>query len=733
MKTISEALAYAKRFTAAYQAQTDILLREVECMRAQYPAILDPIGPDDLYVGYYEMPLVGYCYSWSSDIGTVGYFADPLRLREIAENMQLCQADRDAAKELLEYWADRRTFAKIRAAHPHINEGDVKFLTEIYVRLAEINLDFDMLLRLGLPGLGRELTRMDAEAPSPVRKAELLILDLVADVLRHYAAQARSLMAAANEKRQRELSRMAEALERLCDHAPDSFYSAMLLFNLVAMMTTVDNFARMDVYLGDFLAHDLKAGVLTRDEALELLVPLYSRLGDLFPTSGRIVIAGEGRRNPENADVMALLILDAAIIVHKSAPTLSMRLYPGMNTALWDKACDALEAGCSYPLLFNDAVNIPARMRGYRVSREEAEQYIMSNCGEYGLWGRSIHSPDCAINYAKILELTLNNGVDPVSGEKTGLETGNATGFRRFDELLQAFETQCTFFIQRTAACLQPIYSGAAADSKNLLMAMLHHDSFENGTGLLEGSRYLICDIETHAVVTVADSLLAIRKVIFEEQKMSMETLLAALKANFAGYQREHALLKRAPKFGNNHPEADAMTRYVSDFIYEECAKQADRFDIQAITASQITVDGYITYGGCCGATPDGRLAGTPITNSTNPSNGSDRQGITALLSSMSGVDCSLSGGQVCHLKLTPDSFSKEKRAATSAMISVFFASGGGELSIYTVRQEDLLDAVEHPEKHENLMVRIGGYNARFITLSRPLQEEMIARNAYRS
>ena len=728
---LCDLLQEAMDFTHAYQRDSDLVMREVNCLKAQFPAILLPIAAEDLFVGYYREPLVGYRYSWDNEKSCTGYYADIPQLEEIAADTQLSEEDRACAAQLLEFWRENRTMAKIQKTFPELVERDLFRVAEIYIRLSEINLDFDMLLQLGLPGLREEIGKMYAQDGKPARKGELEVLDLMAEILQQYADQAKVLAQTAEPVRCKQLQRMAEMLQSLTERAPDSFYAALQLAHLVVMMTGVDNFARMDVYMGDFLVKDLEAGVLSREEALEILVNLYDRWADLFPTSGRIIIGGQGRRNAKNADQMALLLLDAAKVVHKSAPTLCLRLYDGMDPVLWEKACDDLEAGCSYPLLYNDVVNIPGRMRAHRVSRSEAEQYIMSNCGEYGIWGHSIHSPNAAISYAKLLELALFNGVDQENGQQIGLQTGDAAQFTSFEMLLEAFQKQATYFIERTAQCLPRIYEGAAMDSNNLLESMLHHNSFEEGVGILAGAQYRIIDIETHAIVLVADSLLAVRKVVFEDRKMTMQHLLDALKANFAGYEKERAWLLHAPKFGNNHPEADAMARKISDFIYETTCAQADKLKVHASTASQITVDGYVIYGKNVGATPDGRLAGQPLTNSMNPTNGCDRSGITALLWSMAGVDSSLSGGQVAHLKLAPDAFGEKKRAATTAMLAAYFEAGGGEISIYTVRQEDLIDALEHPEKHQNLMVRIGGYNARFVTLSRELQEEMIARNAY--
>lgn len=724
-------LKQAEAFTKAHQMGGSLGERELRCLRAQFPAIFRPIGEEDLFAGYTLDPIVSYRYSWSGERGHLGYCRDYHRMEELLQDESLSKEERELAEELEAYWKEHSTRAAWDRRVPERDAYYYEGLAEVYPRLAEINLDFDKLLRLGIPGLRKEVLEQQERHPQPIYDSLLGVLDLLAEMLCFLAQEARAQIPNAEEKRQKELVRMAETMEDLSCHAPGSFYGALCLFHLVVMMTTVDNFARMDVYMGDFLVQDLKKGVLTYEEALEMFVNLYRRYDRLFSTTGRIIIGGEGRRNVENADQMALLILDAAKVVHGEAPTLCLRVYSGMNPALWEKAMDDLEAGCSYPLLYNDEINIPNRMKAMRVSREEAQQYIMSNCGEYGLWARSIHSPNGAINYAKVLELALNNGLDPMTGTQKGPKTGDAAGFTGFEELLEAFKAQAAYFIRLNADQLLSIYEVAAEESYNLLMTLLYEDCVSKGQGLLKGARYRFYDIETHAIVLVADSLLAVKQVVFEEKKMTMEELLDALKHNFEGYEIQRTWLMHAPKFGNNDSVADEMTRMISDFVQMETAAQADRLGVHAFTASQITVDNYEVMGRYVGATPDGRLALTPVTNSINPANGCDKEGVIALLHSMAGVDSSLSGGMVHHLKLSPSAFGPKRRAATSAMIRTFFAEGGGELSVYTVNQQDLIDAVEHPEKHQDLIVRIGGFNARFVNLSPVLQKEMIARNAY--
>ena len=387
-------------------------------------------------------------------------------------------------------------------------------------------------------------------------------------------------------------------------------------------------------------------------------------------------------------------------------------------------------AGGTFPLLYNDDVNIPGLANAFHVSTAEAEQYITSNCGEYGLDHRSINSPNGSINYPKVLELTLFNGVDPVTGKAAGIQTGDFTAFRSFDELWRAFQAQAEFFIRLISDRMMPIYHAMQADGDNLFASLLFDDCLAQGRGLIAGARYICTLVETHGLITVADSLIAVKNLVFDTQTISAERMLAALRVNFVGYEREQRLMLKAPKYGNDHTAADDMAVQVYDFVGTTTQAQAERIGAHACLATHISVDIYISMGKLVGATPDGRPAGAPISNSSNPPARNDRSGVTALLNSMAKFRPTQLAGQVQHLKLTPDLFAHPSLQA-QALLDGYFNQGGCQLSISVLNRQDLENALREPEKYPNLMVRVGGFSARFVTLPRELQEDIAARMLY--
>jgi pyruvate-formate lyase len=401
-----------------------------------------------------------------------------------------------------------------------------------------------------------------------------------------------------------------------------------------------------------------------------------------------------------------------------------------MNSSIFAKAVEVIGEGSTYPILYNDDVNVPGVANAYKVSRDEAEQYIMSNCGEYSLDHRSINSPNGSISYSKLFEITLFNGTDPVSGKPMGIKTGDFTDFKAFNELWEAYGRQAEFFIALISDRMAAIYQAAGKCSCHLFGSMLFDDCIEKGKGLISGTRYLGTDIETHGLLCVADSLTAIKKLVFDDKAITSERLLEALKANFEGYEAERRLMIDAPKFGNDNDEADSMALDLYNRINSITSGQSERLKVDFSLASHISVNAYVQLGSFIGATPDGRKAGSPVTNSCNPIPENDRSGITALLNSMSRLEPSNANGQVNHLKLSRNLFSKQ-RHKVDALINAFFENGGCHLCIAVLDRDDLEKAMKEPEKYTNLMVRVGGFSARFVTLSKELQEDILARTLY--
>lgn len=748
MSLWKERLRQAKQFTQAYASHEhdDPYTREAECLRAQYPAVFCDIQEGDRFAGRVQRPLCGFIQSY--DTGEIGYICRDVEMKQAIERGELSEEDVPVAEELMRFWSGRQTMDDAaRRIGPHdepwldnallpAGQGiDWKchvFVGNYMFRLAEINLDFDLLLRLGLDGLmaridERDAANVQAQAAYGAMRAALR---LVQQACLYYAGEARRMAAAAKPDRRLELMGMAEDLAFVSGKPPEHLAQAIQLFWLYAQMAYLDNFGRMDEYLGDFYVRDIESGYLSEEQAIELIYRLFALIDEQFPTSGRVVIGGLGRRNAESADRFALGALEAQRRLRGQAPSLSMRVYAGMNAALFQKAMDVIAEGGTYPMLYNDDCGVPAIERAFGVSREDAEQYVMSNCGEYGLAHRAVCTPSGSVNYVKLLEVTLNNGVDPVTKRPMLLKTGEFESFDSFDAFFDAYLRQARFFVSFLARAMDQVYAAMEQGAPNLLASLLHDDCVARGKGLMEGARYRGLIVETHGLILVADSLLAIKKLVYEEKAMTAGEMLEMLNRNFVGGARARKRMLDVPKYGNDQEEADQMVLRVYDAICRLTAEQAQETSFDFVLPSHISVDGYVYMGRNAGATPDGRMAGQPVTNSNNPLAGNDRNGITALLNSMAKVKPNGVAGQVNHLKISPRVM-REKRALVEGAVKTFFEAGGNYLCISVLGKQDLLNALDQPERYGNLMVRIGGYSARFVSLPPELKEDIIARTEY--
>ncbi|MEI6085334.1 MAG: pyruvate formate lyase family protein [Verrucomicrobiota bacterium] len=690
-------------FTAAYQrlANNRPAERELACLRIQFPAILLPIQAGDLLAGRIEYPPVGF----SPEPGGLGYY---------------CQDGQS------EFWRHESTAAKTRAACPAwVNEvlpSDEWTTTSgmafpLY-RMGGTQLDYGKLLRLGVPGLRAEIeSRKAATTDHQARELYTAMsgaLDLLADCCQHYARQSPEL---------------APVLAKLTTRPPVTLQEAMQLMWLYALLSGTWNYGRMDVYLGPFLCRDLDTGVLTEAEAralIEALWKLMKAYDNQF--NNRVIIGGRGRPDEAVADRFAFLALDATRTLRLNQPQLTLRFYEGQNPELMERALTILGEGVTFPLLYNDDVNIPAVRRAFNVSESEAEQYLPYGCGEYILNHRSVGSPNGVVNLLKCLEVALHNGVDPVTGKQVGPRTGDPAGFRSFHDVWRAYTTQLERCITALARQERVEYEVTGATAPFLFLSMLYDDCLETGRGIFDGGvRYLGGTLETYGNTNTADSLLAIRELVFERGEVTLPELIAACDSDFRDDPDLRRQLVAAPKYGNDDPAADDMARRVHEHVCRFTRDQAEKVGLHSYLVVIINNWANTLFGRTTAASADGRHAGQPMANANNPSPGMDRQGTTAFLNSLVQLDPSLHAGAVQNMKFSRSQFAQH-RPQTSALLDVYFASGGAQAMITVVNRADLEAALREPEKWGHLMVRVGGFSARFIDLPPDVQQEILAR-----
>ena len=366
-------------------------------------------------------------------------------------------------------------------------------------------------------------------------------------------------------------------------------------------------------------------------------------------------------------------------------------------------------------------------------SIEDAREGGTSGCVETGAFGKEAYILSGYFNLPKVLEITLNNGWDPRTKKRIGLETGDPRDFGSFDELFSAWERQLRHFIDikiRGNAIVQGLY---APEMPAPFLSILIDDCIEKGKDYnAGGARYNTTYIQGVGIGTLTDSLSAIKHHVFEERTFTMGELLEALSSNFEGREPlRQVLLNKTPRYGNDDDRADELMRRAFDAFFRAVeGRPAPRGGVYHINMLPTTV--HIYFGQVTGATPDGRPAGRPLSEGISPVQGADRAGPTAVIKSVAKMDHAKTGGTLLNMKFSPQVLEGEEGIKKFArLIRTYFALGGHHVQFNVVSAEVLREAQQKPEEYRGLLVRVAGYTDYFCDLSRALQEEIISRTEH--
>ena len=720
-------------------------IREAMCLKVQYPAFFSEIREEDLFAGRIKNTLVGITPDeWGPT--AFGYYCLKDRILEELKNSGPDEKTKGKVLEMVEFWDIESTSAKLRAAYPEemakylpsdnwMGEPGIAF--PLY-RMTGGNVNWEKLLKLGIPGLINEVEEYRIKAKEQNKdykffEAMKIALDVLVEVCNFYSLQAKDLISKTQDKdRRQELETISNVLELITVSSPKTLREAIQLFWLYSYVGDIRNYGRMDVYFGDFLANDLKTGILTEVEALKLLQSLWKLIADRNTrVHSRIIIGGKGRRNEANADIFALFAMEASRTIHEAEPQLSLRFYDGMDSQLMNKALKVIGEGTTYPILYNDNVNIKAVSSALNVDEKTAEQYVPFGCGEYIIDHKSFGTPSGVINLLKALEVTLNNGIDPSNGKLIGIKQGEFKNFNTFEELFNAYKYQVEFFVKLMAEHEMLEYKIAGEQGPFLYLSLLYDNCLEKGKGIFSGGiEYLGGTLETYGNTNTADSLTAIKKLIYENQIISKDELLAALKNNFENHEKTRQKLINSPKYGNDNDEADKMLTEVHEHVCNYVKDQAKRTGLNSYLVVIINNSANTLMGHWTSASADGRKSGEPMANGNNPSGGSDKNGVTAFLNSLVKPSPYIHAGAVQNMKFSRALFSSENNIL-EPLLCTYFENGGAQAMITVIDKDELEKAMEEPEKFSHIFVRVGGFSARFIDLSKDVQFEILSRTLY--
>ncbi len=727
---------YVTELTESYRKHSgeSPALREAACTQVMSRYEFLPMEEGDLLAGRKRILPVGF--SNEPLLGrSVGWFCDEERFLSALGAEALTPEQMQEGRKLLEFWKSQETRRNLRDSYP--DEVKEALPEDIYwehsqpafplYRVVGAYLDYDRLLNLGLCGM-QDLVRGYRERARE-QGADTSLYEACHSAL---AALSALCMRYSEEVRKQKRGELAEALTRIAAKPPETFLEALQLAWLYSLISGVLNYGRADDYLGDYLERDLKAGILTRQEALELLCSWW-RLIDARKTvfHGRIIIGGRGRHNEAAADQFALLAMEASRIVAEAEPQLSLRFYEGQNPALMEKALEVIGEGKIYPMLYNDDVNIPSVQKAFGVSEAEAEDYVFFGCGEYVLNKKSLGSPNGIINLLKVLEITLTGGLDFRDKKPMGLSLGKLTDFDTFEELYTAYKKQLDYYFQALARQQRLEYNYCAGVGAFLFITMLMEDCLEKNRSVCGGGvRYLGGTLETYGNVNTANSLYAIKDLVYDRGLVSREELLDALAADFKGYEGVQGLLASAEKYGNDLDGVDGLAMDLHEYICRRVAGLKEKNGLHSYLVVIINNEANTVLGRFTWASADGRKAGEPMANANNPAGGTDVSGVTAMLNSLVKLRTDVHAGAVQNMTFSRELFTKN-RPVLRALLDTYFKNGGQQAMINVLNRGDLVDAMEHPERHSGLMVRVGGFSARFVTLDRDVQREIASRTLY--
>ncbi|MDR0743828.1 MAG: pyruvate formate lyase family protein [Tannerella sp.] len=737
-KSLETQLAMMEQYTSVHKAFANEPkeLRELACLRVLYPALFRNIAPADLIAGRIDFLPIGFGSVTSE--GGVGHYCIFKKLKTFRQQIEK-EEDKKRVDLLYNYWLDhdvKTQFGKDVLTDDTIGMFiDCEFPMIATARLSGMMLDYPKLLSKGIGGLRREIRELQKNQPENYfYRATLGCLDLFADCALHLQRNARKQMAESDGKRKKELERICDGLEKIKTDKPETFHEAMQLCWLFALLSGVINYGRLDDYLGPYLVADLNAGRLTDREAYDYIRSLWTMIENRRTTvNGRVIVGGKGRKHPKEADVFLMYAMKVAKNTRYVEPQFTLRFDKNTSEEVWDAALDALAAGATYPTLYNDDVNIPAVAYGMRVDEKTAEQYVPFGCTEFVIQGRSTGTPNICINLLKLLTIFMNEGIDPVDGKhKAGpVKIKPPEAYQSFEEFYSGYKKLLDYYLDLSVEAQFYSYQLMNKHVAFLFPSILTDDCISRGKPLLDGGvRYLGGTNETYGNINTSDSLLAVKELVFDRKKYTLRQLHDAMLADFKGYEtlRKDCLL--CDKYGNDLDSADDMANDLYEFVAKGVRDRGIAIGMQyfliVISNNQLNTE----WGNRTAASPDGRLAGMYMNPANNPQGGANKSGPTALLNSLRKFDAKYHGGSVQNIKFSPALFN-EHRDIIKALFKSYFDNGGCHLMVTVVDRGVLEEAVAHPEKYPDLIVRVSGFSAVFVDLSPNIQEELLSRVLY--
>jgi formate C-acetyltransferase len=611
----------------------------------------------------------------------------------------------------------------------------------------------------------------DPEATDKQQELEAMAISCDAAILfaeRHAELAEKMASAETNNQRKKELQKIASVCRHVPAHAPRDLWEAIQMYWFVHLGTVTElngwdsmNPGHIDQHLWPFYEQGLKDGTLTRDAAKELLSCLWikfnnqpapPKVGVTALESGtyndftNINIGGVDRNGRSATNELSFIILEIQEELHQLQPGLSIHIAQNTPDDFLLEGIKVIRQGHGYPSIFNPDIYIKELVREGK-TLEDAREGGCSGCIEVGAFGKEAYLLTGYLNTPKILEITLNNGIDPETGKKLGLETGDPRTFQTFDELYDAWHRQMVYFVNLKLSVNNYIERMFSLYAPATFLSLYIDDCIEKGKDYYSGgARYNTTYIQCTGLGTITDCFTALKKHVFEDKRYTMDEMLEACRNNWGappsspegdtkeapsgavgGAMRAY-IRNHTPFFGNDDPYADDIAvRVYDDLVKAIEGRPNTRGGRTQLNMLSTTCHNY--FGSVCGATPNGRFAHFAISDGTSPAHGSDTHGPTAVIKSLGKLDQTKSGGTLLNVRFVPQLLKREEdQRKLASLIRTYFKFGGHHIQFNIVDTATLHDAQQHPDEYRDLLVRVAGYSDYFNDMTEQLQNEIIAR-----
>jgi formate C-acetyltransferase len=590
------------------------------------------------------------------------------------------------------------------------------------------------------------------------KREELIAMDIATDAIiafaERYAQEAKRLASEESDlKRISELEKISEICSRVPAHAPRTFWEAIqhywfIHLGVITEYNTWDSFnpGRLDQHLYPFYRDDIINGILTKEEAYELLQAFWVKFNNqpappkvgvtaeesnTYTDFCNINIGGLKEDGSDGVNEISYMLLDVIEEMRILQPSSNVQISVKTPDRFLKRALEIVKTGFGQPSVFNcDAIVQELTRQGKSI--EDARNGGASGCVESGAFGKEAYILTGYFNLVKILELTLHNGFDPLTKKQVGLKTGDPTTFTSYNDFFEAYQKQVKHFVDIKIKGNQ-IIERIWAQNPAPFLSILIDDCIKNGKDYNNGgAKYNTSYIQIVGMGSITDCLASIKYNIFDNKTTSMEDLLKALENNFSGYDELlQKLTYKTPKYGNDNNYADSITTQVFDMVYDSIDNRPNtKGGVHRINLLPTTV--HVYFGQVTGATPDGRMAYTPLSEGISPVQGRDINGPTAVIKSAGKIDHLRTGGTLLNQKFHPHFFSDEERIDKLAnLIKAYFDMDGHHIQFNVVSADTLRAAKKSPEKFGDLIVRVAGYSDYFVNLGSNLQDEIIKRTEH--